>query len=315
MSSYSFWLDVEPDISIYVRRWNSFQPAKAVIQIAHGMTEHIGRYQEFAQYLMEKGFIVYGNDHRGHGKTADKTKEFGFFAEKEGFEKVTHDLVKVTGHIKEEYPDLPVYLIGHSMGSFLVRRYITLDTSNIAGAILLGTGSQPSFLLKAGKQLANIMNKQKGNRSKGDFMNKLTFFGYNKRFLGNTPFDWLNSDKNEIKKYMEDEYCGFVPTNQFFYDLYSGMEKIQSKKVAKSIPRDFPLLFISGKEDPVGHYGKGVQKAVDFYKKNGMASVELRLLPSLRHELLNEKSKYEIFDEIISWILGQNTCYFDEKSL
>lgn len=298
----SFWLTMEDNHPMYVSSWQPKQRPKAVIQIAHGMEEHIQRYNDFAEFLVSHHIAVYGNDHRGHGQTGLKSKELGYFGSAKGFEQITKDCIFLTDWIKEKHPDLPIFLLGHSMGSFVSRRYLTITADHLQGAILMGTGFQPNVLLSSGKLVAKLIGVIKGKRAKARFLNRLTFFGYNKRTAGKTAVDWLCSDHTVIQDYLKDPLCGFVPTNRFFYDLYDGLQSIQSKELAAHIPKDFPLLFLSGKEDPVGSYGKGVKQAVSFYRNTGLKYAEYTLYPNARHELLNEFNKTEVFQDILNWV-------------
>ncbi|WP_058306778.1 alpha/beta hydrolase [Gracilibacillus massiliensis] len=308
MNEESFWYHTNDQHELFVRCWKRSVEPKAVVQIAHGMVEHIERYNEFATYLAEQGFIVYGHDHRGHGRTGQRADSLGFFGESNGFERVVQDCIELTEHIKKKHPSIPIFLIGHSMGSFISRRYIMQKPEYLNGVILVGTGFQPSALLKIGKLLAKTIGIKKEKSSPSPFMNNITFFGYNKKTDRKTSLDWLSSNPQEIKKYQNDPLCGFVPSIQFFYDFYNGIENIQSKASANKIPKDLPLLLLSGKEDPVGHYGKGVEKTVAFYQLLGLQSIEWHLYNHSRHELLNETNKTVAYQDIIKWLDRQIAC-------
>ncbi|SHM94510.1 alpha/beta hydrolase [Gracilibacillus kekensis] len=308
MYEESFWYHTNDQHQLFVRCWRNTVQPKAVVQLAHGMVEHIERYNEFATYLADQGFIVYGHDHRGHGRTGEKADSLGFFAEKDGFERVVQDCIELTEFLKKEHPSLPVFLIGHSMGSFISRRYIMLNPEYLNGVILVGTGFQPSGLLKFGKGMVKSVRLLKGKLSPSPLMNNLTFLGYNKKTDKHTKLDWLCSNPTEVKKYQKDPLCGFIPSLQFFYDFYKGIESIQSKANSFHIPKDLPLLFLSGKEDPVGQYGKGVEKTVSFYQSIGMESIEYHLYNYSRHELLNETNKEEAFQDISEWLNRQIAC-------
>lgn len=300
----SFWLQMQDNVEIYVKRW--FDPAKkpkAIVQLAHGMVEHIGRYNEFADYLVENDIFVYGNDHRGHGKTGEKQGLFGYLADEDGFEKTKNDLLQITSKIKQEYPDTPLILLGHSMGSFLARNYIQENSALINGVILSGTGHYPKLTSHLAKYIASTLPP----KEKSKLMNSLSFHSYNKHFKSRkTNFDWLSADEKVVQTYMEDPLCGHIPTARFFHDLMDGIITIHNKKLNKSIRSDLPMLLISGVEDPVGDYAKGVWKTAHLYNETGLENVMTMLYEDGRHELLNEINRDEVYQAIYHWILRQS---------
>lgn len=313
MSCTDFTLLTQDGVTIFCKKWSEegTQTPKGVVQISHGMAEHIGRYDLFAKALTKAGYVVYGNDHRGHGKTGDNANLFGFFAEDNGFDRVVEDMVLLTEFIKKEYPNLPVFLFGHSMGSFLTRRYIQSHAGKVAGVIVSGTGGDPGFIGKVGIGIAKLEMKRVGKKTKSPFMNKLTFGGFNKIFSpGRTEFDWLTRDNEEVDKYLRDPYCGGVFTAGFFYDLVTGVAMINDRKKNTQIPVSMPMYFIAGSQDPVGNFSKGVLQAAKMYKQVGISDVTVRLYENSRHEILNELNKEEVFKDVINWL---DTC-LKEKS-
>ncbi|MFC4557455.1 alpha/beta hydrolase [Virgibacillus kekensis] len=297
------WLKMQDDTEIYLKKWsNTSKKPKAIVQIAHGMVEHIERYNGFAKYLIEKDIFVYGNDHRGHGKTGEKQGLFGYFADEDGFEKATGDLLEVTNHIRQEYPDTPLILLGHSMGSFLARNYIQQESSIIDGVILSGTGYYPVTQTRAGKKLSSTLSP----KEKSTLMNTVTFFSYNKRVKNKkTNLDWLSRDETVVLNFIEDPYCGFIPTAQFFYDLMDGLLKIHDKESIKSIRADLSMLIFSGDEDPVGDYEKGIWKTAHLFADAGMTNIMTLLYEGGRHEMLNEINRKEVYRDVYSWIAEQ----------
>ncbi|MDY0395360.1 alpha/beta fold hydrolase [Virgibacillus halophilus] len=222
------WLRMTDGHEVFVNHWydEKNQP-KAVLQIAHGMAEHSQRYEGFAEFLVNKGVYVVANDHRGHGRTGENSGALGFFAEEYGFEKVVDDLKEVNLFIHEVYPGVPVFMMGHSMGSFLVRRFIQCYHGDISGVVISGTGGSLGLLGKVGKLIAKTQIWTRGKRTESPLMNKLSFGNYNQAIPDvQTDFDWLTKDQDEVKKYMEDPYCGFISTSGFFYDLLSGIEAL-----------------------------------------------------------------------------------------
>ncbi|MEB4856986.1 alpha/beta hydrolase [Priestia megaterium] len=300
----SFYYRGHQEKEIFAQKWNvENNSAKGVVQIAHGMAEHIGRYEYFANVLRQHGYIVYGNDHRGHGQTALKDEDKRFFAEENGFDTVVYDMIALTKHISTEHSGLPIFLFGHSMGSFLTRRYIQLDTEHIHGVILSGTGSIPSLSLQGGILAAQIEIKRKGLRSPSPFLDKLSFGQYNKSFHpARTPFDWLSQDNEAVDLYVNDPYCGGVFTAGFFYDLLTGIKQISNLANIKLVPSSLPIYLVSGEYDPVGSYTKGVVKVYNDFKKAGLQDVSYRFFKECRHELLNELNKDEVIEDILNWL-------------
>ncbi|MCJ0932657.1 alpha/beta hydrolase [Virgibacillus halodenitrificans] len=299
----TFWVTMKDGVEVFVRKWykSNTQP-RAAIQLSHGMVEHIGRYHDFAEYLVNQGYVVYGNDHRGHGYTGEKQGRMGYFAEKNGFAKTADDLYQITEMIKDEFPSIPVFLFGHSMGSFLVRYYLQKYSEIISGVILLGTGYFPTAQSIAGKQLANLLPPKQESK----LMNSLAFGTYNKKIKDqNTSFDWLSGDETAIQNYIDDPYTGFIPTARFFYDLMDGLIHIHDRKFNKSIRADIPMLILSGDADPVGNYSKGIWKTAHLYEAVGLKNIVTMLFTDGRHELLNERNKEVVYGAIVNWI---NQC-------
>jgi len=294
------WIKTEDDTNVYIKKW--FTPniePKAIVQLSHGMVEHINRYHHFAEFLLSKRILVYGNDHRGHGYTGEKQGLFGYFSKTDGFDKTTNDLVEVTQHIREDYPDTPIYLLGHSMGSFLARRYIQEHSHLIDGLILSGTGYYPPLIAKLGQILASTQSPTE----KSQFMNNLTIGNNNKAIKqANTSFDWLTRDEQVVQAYIDDPYTGFIPTGRFFYDLMSGLTRIHKNHLNAGIRYDLPILLISGDADPVGQNGKGVFKTGHLFEKAGVQDITIRLYENGRHEILNEINQHEVYQDIYHWI-------------
>ncbi|MFB4169930.1 alpha/beta hydrolase [Virgibacillus sp. JSM 102003] len=299
----SFWLQMPDHIDVYVKKWfDESKKPKAIVQLAHGMVEHIGRYNEFAEFLVENDIFVYGNDHRGHGKTGEKQGLFGYFADEDGFEKTTNDLLQITSEIKREYPNTPLILLGHSMGSFLARNYIQENSSLINGVILSGTGYYPRATSQAAMKIASTLPP----KEKSNTMNTLAFFSYNKRIKQKrTNIDWLTRDDEIVQAFIDDPYCGFIPTAGFFYDLMDGITTIHERKLNKFIRKELPMLLLSGMEDPVGDYAKGVWKTAHLYNETGLENIMTMLYEDGRHELLNEINRDEVYRAVYQWILQQ----------
>lgn len=274
------------------------------VHLLHGMAEHIERYDEFAQFLVAHGFIVSGHDHRGHGKTAEKNGQLGFWADKDGFERVTEDVREVLVQVREEIGEVPLLLFGHSMGSFIARRYMQKYSESLAKVVICGTGYSPGVMGDIGTVIGKIASKFYTPKSESALLNKLVFGGYNKRFTDTkTEFDWLNTNENEVKKYIDDPHCGFVPSNQFYIDLFWGLKTIHQEHEINKIRKDLPVLLISGQQDPVGKDGKDVFKVAKGLTNAGMENITVQLVENTRHEILNEANKLQTYQFIVNWMM------------
>ncbi|WP_068265349.1 alpha/beta hydrolase [Janibacter limosus] len=288
-------------LPLFVRTWVPDGDAKAVVQMAHGMAEHSGRYERFAQALTDAGYAVWMHDHRGHGETSTEQEDRGYYADDHGWDTVVEDMHTVTRAIAEAHPGLPLFFFGHSMGSLLGRDYITRYGQDLVGAVLSGTAANPGLLGKVGQGLASVESRIRGRRTTSTLMDAMTFGSYNKPFKDEGDFAWLSRDRAEVRKYIEDPRCGEVFTSGFFADLLGGVNRLQG--LAARVPRDLPLLVISGEQDPVGGKdGAGVRAAADAFRAGGVEDVTLKLFPGARHELLNETNRDEVTDLVISWL-------------
>ncbi|WP_131006357.1 alpha/beta hydrolase [Clostridioides difficile] len=304
MKCTNFTFKGEEGLDIYTYKWEdeNIKKPKAVIQIAHGMAETAQRYETFAKVLTKNGYIVYINDHRGHGKTAKIIENVGHLAEKEGFRCLVEDMYTLTNIIKKENEDLPIYLFGHSMGSFASQRYIMDYSNNLSGLILCGSNGKQGIILNLAHLIINREIKKYGRRSKSNKINDLIFGGEIIRRNEKTKFDWLSRDKEQVEKYINDPFCGVVCSCGFFYDLVQGLKEIEDKENLKKVPLDIPIYIISGDKDPIGKNGKGVLRLRDRYIKLGVKDVTCKLYKDGRHELLNEINREEVFEDIICWL-------------
>jgi alpha-beta hydrolase superfamily lysophospholipase len=302
MTPESFKLTVSDNTDVHVYRWIPDNPV-AVVQIAHGMAEHAARYADFAQALVDAGYAVYANDHRGHGKTAGSLDNVGFFGDSNGWDRVVQDMRDLHRRIRSEHVDCPFFLFGHSMGSFLVRNYIFGDTRDVCGAILSGTGQNPKLLVSAGKLVAKWEARRKGPKAKSRLMNNMSFGSFNKPFRPNrTDFDWLSRDDDEVDKYIADPFCGDVFTAGFFVDMMTGLQTIAEPENIRNIRRDLPIFLFSGENDPVGNNGKAIRQVYEIYRNAGIRDVTYRLYENGRHEMLNEINRQEVYADVIAWM-------------
>ncbi|MCD4792284.1 MAG: lysophospholipase [Bacteroidales bacterium] len=277
--------------------------AKAIVIITHGMAEHAQRYDEFAGFLNKNAYIVYAHDQRGHGKTAGSVEKLGFFAEKDGWQKVTDDLAELVEISKKEHQNIPIFLLGHSMGSFIVRTFILQHSDKVNGAILSGTAGSAGLLGFAGSVLTGIIILFKKKSSPSSLMDKLSFGDFNKAFKPNrTDFDWLSRDNESVDKYVADPYCGTIFSVGFFNNLINGLELINKLKIAEKVRNDLPMYLFAGDKDPVSKNGKQVSDVYNMYKKAGITDIEMKLYPDARHETLNETNKEEVFSDVLTWL-------------
>ncbi|MCK5097818.1 MAG: alpha/beta hydrolase [Desulfobacteraceae bacterium] len=290
---------------IFSHKWLPENGTKlqAIVQIAHGMAEHSARYQRFAEMLTENNFGVYAHDHRGHGQTAGTIENLGYFADNNGWDLVVSDMNQLTKTIKNNHRHVPVFLFGHSMGSFLSRDYIFTYPGNINGVILSATACDPGLLGYVGIIISKIEGMLRGRKAQSPLMNSLSFGSFNKPFKPNrTDFDWLSRDNAEVDKYIDDPFCGTVFKAGFFNDLVKGIKKINKPSNINSTPKDLPVFFIAGSNDPVGDFSKGVKKVYQDYEKAGMNNLSIKFYEDGRHEMLNETNRKEVFKDIINWL-------------
>ncbi|MCA9765613.1 MAG: lysophospholipase [Carnobacterium sp.] len=289
---------------IMVYKWIPInQEPKGVVQISHGMAETAARYERFAKALNEKGFIVYAHDHRGHGKTATSIDELGYLGEQGSFKLLVEDLAALSDRIKKDNPSLPLYLFSHSMGSFAAQRYIMNYPDKINGLILSGSNGEQGLTLKLGEWVVKLVMAVKGRKAKSECVDSLIFGGFNKKFHPKkTGYEWLTRDVDELAKYVNDPYCGTLFPISFYDELIENLKYIEDKENIKKIPTNVPLIILSGAQDPVGDFGKGVKKLYKRYEVCGVKDLEMKLYEGARHEILNETNRDEVTKDIIKWL-------------
>lgn len=291
---------------LHVAVWEPTTEIKAIVQISHGMVEFIERYDGFANFLNQRGILVVGNDHLGHGQTAGCDEDLGYFCPKDMSRTVVDDLHKVTVAMKEKYPGVPYFLLGHSMGSFMARRYIMTYGKELSGAIISGTGSQPGFLLVLGKMLACVIRVFKSDRHRSKLIKKISFGTYNNRIKPvRTENDWLTRDHEIIDWYNANKYCTFSFTVNGYRTLFDALTFIQKKDNIKKIPSKLPIFFVAGGEDPVGNYGKSVRAVYEYYKSLGVRDISCKIYEEDRHEIFNELDKLTVYEDVAKWIIDR----------
>lgn len=304
MTEREFYLpSSDKNYKIRCMEWTPDGEVKAVLQITHGMVEHIGRYREFGVWMAENGVAVIGHDHLGHGKTVVNEEDFGYFGTSGGTTCVVKDIRRVTVYMKKKYPEKKLFLLGHSMGSFLTRKYLSVYKDGPDGFILMGTGAPAEPVVFCGYLLAAAMAKVKGERYRSKLLYDMSLGSYNMKFRPvKTPHDWLTRDEAFAKSFGEDEYCQFIFTATAYRDFFKVILDTAKSEKAGKIRKDMSLLIVSGDKDPVGEDAKGVRKVYNRYSKAGVVDMTLGLYEGARHEILHETNRDEVYADILEWM-------------
>ena len=285
----------------HAREWVPEGSPRGVVQIVHGVAEHIGRYDPVARFLASHGYVVCGEDHLGHGLTAGG--KFGYFGPKNGWDLVARDVRRLRELEGEKYSTLPDVILGHSMGSFLTRTYLIRWPGTVSAAVLSGTGQESPAAVASGKALSAALCRTKGPDYVSRRLNDLPFGSYNRAFKPNrTTSDWISRDGAAVDAYLADPLCGFLITAAMFRDMMGGLQFIADRNNLAKMNRDTPVYFLSGDRDPVGSMGKGVRKVEGMFRSAGCKDVTVKLYPGGRHEMFNEINRQEVFDDLLAWI-------------
>ena len=289
---------------IHTIEWKPEGKVCAVLQLCHGMIEYIERYDDFAEFLCSRGWYVVGNDHLGHGKSVQSKSEYGFFNEKSGNGCVLGDIHTLRQRTMKKYPGVPYFMLGHSMGSSLLRQYIQMYGNGLSGAILMGVVADHStFTLQLGKRLCRLLAILRGWHFRSRLIENMAMGAYNRKFKpAKTRADWVTSDQERLEAYVTDPLCSFRFTVNAYYSMFTGMLASQKKESIYMIPKGLPILFIAGADDPVGDFGKGVRKIYEQYKAAGIQDISLRLYAGDRHEILNETDRQQVYQDLYEWM-------------
>jgi len=275
----------------------------AVVQLVHGMTEHIERYEGFAEFLTEHGLAVVGHDHLGHGKTAASPEDYGYFHRTDGNGMLIADIHQLKELTRKKYPGVPYFILGHSMGSFLLRQYLYLHGEGIDGAIVMGTGTQPMAVLKLGQAVCKLLARKYGWRHRSNLIRQMAFGSNLKRIKpARTKRDWLTRDEKIVDKYGKDPLCTFNFTLNGYYNLFYSIEQASLKENLERMPKELPVFFVAGGQDPVGGYGKGVDQVRRAFEDVGMKDLTWIIYEEDRHEILNELDKEKVYQDIYAWL-------------
>lgn len=278
---------------------------KGIVQLSHGMREYITRYDGFMRYLVEQGFVVCGNDHIGHGKSVEQKSQLGYFSPSGAKEHLVEDLYTLTKLVKKQYPDVPYFLMGHSMGSFIARLYAARHGKELQGLILSGTGGKIP-MVGAGVAIAKTITKLEGEEKTSKLITKMMFGDYNKKIVPlRTGSDWITRDTNIVDAYRKDPLSNFPFTNNGLVTVMELSKEANEKKTFAKTPKNLPIYLIAGDMDPVGDYGVGVRGVFASYLDAGLSDVEIQLYEGARHEVINEINRDDVYLDITNWLIGQ----------
>jgi len=298
MAASDFFIEASDGVRLFVRRWLPDAPPRALVQIAHGLAEHSLRYQDFALALNRLGIGVYAADHRGHGRTAPP-EGLGFFAAENGWRLCLDDLWTLNRRIAADHPGARIVFFGHSMGSLMGQSFIADHGDALAGAILSGSNGRPPAIAALGALIARFERLRLGPRGKSALLKRMMFGEFNKPFRqARTEFDWLSRDPAQVDAYVADPLCGFDFSAQLAIDMLGGLAPLLAPETIARIPKDLPILIVSGARDPVG---ANLKSLIDAYRVAGLA-LQVRIFPDARHELLNETNREEVMATLIAWI-------------
>ena len=293
--------------------WHTEDKPKAILHIVHGMAEYADRYDHFARFMSERGFVVFAHDHRGHGFTQTDGK-LGFFDANDGWTLVVKDLKTISEHIQNQFADIPYVLLGHSMGSFISRTFVIKYPNVVNALILSGTAYHPGKIAKVGKAIATLQKLIFKAHSPSYLLNYLTFGAYTKKYKNvKTRFDFLSRDSELVNRYISDDLCGFICPNSFFIDLLNGIDYIHDVENVKKMNINMPIFLVAGNDDPVGDYGKGVEKVFEMFKSHNIKDINLKLYPEARHEIINEINKMEVYNDLLNWIVEKFSKCFNQN--
>ena len=301
MPASEFELRADDGQSLLARRWLPEGRPRAIVQIAHGLTEHSRRYARLAAALNAAGYGVYVADMRGHGPSAPAA-DLGHFADQGGWDKVVGDLWTLNRLIAAEQPGTPIIFLGHSLGSFLGRGFIAEHSDALAGAALSGSSGKPPAIATLGRLIARAERLRLGKRGKSDPIFAMWFGDFNKPFRpARTAFDWLSRDEREVDAYVADPLCGFPFTTQLAIDVLDALPRVTGRENLAAIRKDLPIYVFSGERDPVGANIKGL---IADLKAAGFTRLTTRIYPGARHETLNETNRDEVTRDLIAWLDG-----------
>ena len=276
---------------------------RGIIQIVHGMSEYHDRYDEIARFFCGQGYVFCGHDHIGHGYSVESADDLGVMPRKDSDRILVEDVHGLRQLVQERWPEVPYVVFGHSMGSFITRAYLAVHGEGLAGAIICGTGHNPSAVAKAGLTLAKLITATRGDAHKSNLLHGMADGAYRKAIPGaRTPLDWLNTDDACVDAYIADPLCGFMFSASAYVALMKLLVTVADPRTAAACPADLPLFFVAGSQDPVGACGKGVKEAFALYTASGHPRATMKLYEGMRHEIHNEPERNRVYSDLLTWI-------------
>ena len=289
---------------IHVSQWTpTSRPIRGVVQISHGVAEYAARYDPFARFLCAAGFLCVANDHLGHGLSQIEGQPPVYFGEQDGWTHVVDDVAQLQRRTAKAYPELPYFIFGHSMGSFITRTYLIRYPGQVRGAVLCGTGHQSPLVVSGGLLVANREIRKLGAAAFSPKADQLAFGAYNKAFSpARTKYDWISANPDNVDAYIADPLCGGDTSLGLFRDMLDGLSCITRQSNMNKMDKELPVFFIAGDQDPVGDMGKGVRRACDCFRRAGIRDLSIKLYHGLRHEILNEASRLYVYQDVLDWL-------------
>lgn len=302
MQHQAFWLTASDGTEFYVNHWSPAQEPHAIVMLVHGMAEHSYRYAQLGQALANAGIALYALDLRGHGYTANFGVQ-GHFANTDGWLLALDDIRCLNHHIRQQHHEKPIFILGHSLGSYLVIDFLLQYCCSVQGAILSGSNYiQSTFRYRLIAQVARFERWRIGKQGRSALLQWLIFYRSQRAFKPRqTPYDWLSSDEQQVKSYMRDPYCGFTATTQLWLDVFSGLKRITPINNLIQIDNLLPIFIFGGEQDPINQ-GHRLIDLANAFRESGSRNVDVKLYPQMRHEPLNEKDAQRVMQDIIEWI-------------
>lgn len=298
-----YFLSRDNETKIHAVKWIPDLEPVCILQIVHGMAEYAERYERLAEVLTRNGILVTGEDHLGHGRSLGADGCKGYFCRQDPATVVVRDVHRLKKTVQEQYPGIPYLILGHSMGSFILRNYLCRYGAGIDGAIIMATGMQPEATVRLAKALAKLQGMLYGEKHVSRLLDRLAFGSYQKPFKdGVGQMDWLSRSREEVQKYADDPLCGFVFTVNGFSTLFELISRLYDSACEEKLPKELPVLFMAGDQDPVGDCGRAVRRVAEKYKNCGMKQVDCIIYPGMRHEILNENERESVEQDILLWI-------------
>lgn len=304
MSATTFYLNSENEHPIAVHHWPATSPLRGVLHWLHGMSEHGLRYDSLAKAVNAAGWEFYAHDHRGHGLSINANAPQGHFADQNGWQKVQSDMSAVQQWIRQQHPDTPIALGGHSMGSFIALNWAqnNAEKQPLAGLILCGSDYRSPYLHALATLPIRLERWRLGARQSSPLVDKLTFQTWAKKFSKNNKFAWISSIESEVATYQHDPLCGFECSTELWLQLLRALQQMHNKQCLATLPQNLPVLLLGGSDDPMSNFGKHLERLAQTLRKSGTQSAQLILYSSARHDLLHDVCATKAFNDLLTWL-------------